>query len=275
MNSEDLKQFDENGYVWVKNVLDIQQVQALRSVLLEAFERRNTNVLNDGIVYYPQMYEVLKNPKFVDALESLLGKPFVVPPHSSAMHNTFGVFHSDTTGAELEGYNFHKDKNYRMVTAAIYLQDNNEFGGGIWLVPGSHRKPDKYVELTKQKHAMREALKKSPARRLLKRLSGDRLFNWNKPLESDPGQVNIPSKAGDAVIWDMRLYHRASAPKAKGSQYDGGKIGLFFTAGANNDITTNAYMQFVMALPANAHLLKTRQRADVSLPPSTDNFIVL
>jgi len=275
MSSANIKDFEEKGYVLVRDVIDAPTVKALRSLLLEEFRRKNINVLNDGIFFYREIYDVLKSPRLVSVLTELLGKPFVVPPHSSAMHDTFGAFHSDTTAVELEGYSFHKDKEYRMVTVAVYLQDNNEYGGGIRLVPGTHRKPDQYVDLIREKNALRARVQKSRLRRLIKRLSRDKLFNWNNLLEEHPDQVNVPSRAGDAVIWDMRLAHRASPAQVEGSQHEGGKIGIFFTAGANNAITTKAYMQFVNTLPANAHLQKTRTSGHVSAPPSTADFLVL
>jgi ectoine hydroxylase-related dioxygenase (phytanoyl-CoA dioxygenase family) len=275
MNSDTVREFDEKGYVLVRDVLDAQTVQRLRRLLLEEFKKQSTNVLNDGIIHYPEFSEILKQPKLVSALVELLGKPFIVPPHSSAMHESFGVFHTDTTGPELKGHSFHKQKEYRMVTVAIYLQDNNEYGGGIWLVPGTHRKPDKYVTLTLEKKAYRDKVAQSPMRKILKRLSRDRLFNWNASLEDEPDQVNVPTKAGDAVIWDMRLAHRAAPAKTAGSQFEGGKIGIFFTAGANNAITTKVYMDFVNSLPANAHLQKTRATPGITLPPATENFVVM
>jgi hypothetical protein len=247
----------------------------LRQLLLPEFKKLGTKVLNDGLIHYPEFSDILNQPKLTSALVELLGKPFVVPPHSSAMHESFGVFHTDTTGPELEGHSFHKQKEYRMVTAAIYLQDNNEYGGGIWLVPGTHRKPDKYVALTLEKKAYRAKVAQSPMRKILKRLSRDRLFNWNASLEDEPGQVNVPTKAGDAVIWDMRLAHRAAPARAAGAQFEGGKIGIFFTAGANNAITTKVYMDFVNSLPANAHLRKTRATPGTVVPPATENFIVI
>jgi ectoine hydroxylase-related dioxygenase (phytanoyl-CoA dioxygenase family) len=275
MREVDVREFEEKGYVLVREVIDKDTVARLRPMLLEALRKRNSNVLDDGIVYYPELYAVLKSPKLVAALGALLGTPFVVPPHTSVMHNSFGVFHADTTVLDLEGWSFHKDKNYRMVTCAVYLQDNNEFGGGIRLIPGTHRKDDAYVALTRRKQEMRKKVEGSRVRRFLKRASRGRLFDWNKELEEHPDQVDVPSKAGDAVIWDMRLAHRASPAKVNGSQLGGGKVGIFFTAGANNDITKRTYMDFVTSLPANAHLTKTRTTPGIAIPPSTESFIVL
>src|SRR4051794_39710762 len=110
MSSDTVREFDEKGYVLVPDVLDAQTVQRLRKLLLGEFKRQSTNVLNDGIIHYPEFSEILNQPRLVSSLVELLGKPFVVPPHSSAMHESFGVFHTDTTGPELEGHSFHKEK---------------------------------------------------------------------------------------------------------------------------------------------------------------------
>ena len=118
-----------------------------------------------------------------------------------------------------------------MVTVGIYLQDNDEYGGGIRFVPGSHRGTDEFVELMKRKIVARESLSNSRVKQILKRLSGGKLFDYQKPFLRRPNEVNVPSKAGDILIWDMRLAHAASHPVVKRPAPYGDKIGVFFTCG--------------------------------------------
>jgi hypothetical protein len=71
MNSDTVREFDEKGYVLVRDVLDAQTVQRPRRLLLEEFKKQNTNVLNDGIIHYPEFSEILNQPKLVSALVEL------------------------------------------------------------------------------------------------------------------------------------------------------------------------------------------------------------
>ncbi len=274
MNDASRQQFEDKGYMLVPGVIGQTTVKALRDFLLPQFEKEKTNVLSDAVIRFPQILDVLKTPKLLEVLGELLGRPFVVPPHSSAEHNRFGVFHADTTGAEISGETFHRDPNYRMVTVAIYLQDNNEYGGGIRLAPGTHSKLDPYVELTKRKAKIREKFNRSPLQQMLKRLTRGKLYDWDKPFRDHPYGEDIPTKAGDALIWDMRIAHRAS-PQLVKAQKGGGKISVFFTAGANNDVTKKDYVKYVYSVLGNAHLKKTRSSAEVAIPPANSDFIIL
>jgi hypothetical protein len=259
--TEDIStQFEQEGCIVIKGVLSAETVQTLRSFFLPVFHAEKTNLLPDAVLRYPEILKILSSRKLVHALTTLLGKKFVVPPYSSVEFNRFGVFHTDTTGAEINNQTFHKENEFRMVTVAVYLQDNNEYGGGIRLAPGTHKLSDPYVELTKQKAAFRQQFKQSPVKQVLKRLTRGRLYDWDKPFREHVRGVDIQSKAGDAVIWDMRMAHRASPPRMKGPAPNGGKVAIFFTCGANNSITTQSYVKYVISIPQNEHLLSQHQR---------------
>lgn len=258
MTGDICTEFTRDGYVIVKDVIGPQTVLALRSFFLPMFQQGEAHVLHDAILHYPQIFDVVSTPKLVRVLTSLLGETFVVPPYSSVEFNRFGLFHTDTTGAEISNQTFHKETDFRIVTVAIYLQDNNEYGGGIRLAPGSHRDLDPYVELTKRKTELRRRVSQSPLRRMLKRLSLGRVYDWNKPFQEHERGIDLPTKAGDAIIWDLRIAHSASPKRAKGPAPDGGKLSIFFNCGANNSITTQAYMKYVVSIPENEFLRRER-----------------
>src|SRR5262249_3919397 len=69
---------------------------------------------------------------------------FIMLPENSATMNTFANrWHKDTTYLELNGHKFHWERDFLMVGAAYYLQDNSpEYGGGLDVEPGSHYQPD-------------------------------------------------------------------------------------------------------------------------------------
>ncbi len=254
---EDIReQFERDGYIVARGVIDAGTVDALRSQFMVVFKQEKARVLFDAVLHYPEIFAVLKSPKLVGALTTLLGERFVFPPESSVTFNHYGWFHTDATGWALRNQTFYEDEQFRMVTVAIYLQDNDEHGGGIHLAPGSHKLPDRYVELTRRKHVLRQKLNESPVRRMLHRLSRGRLYDLTKPFREHERGVDVPSKAGDAIIWDMRLAHRASHPRVKRVPPHGGKLAIFFTCGANNLVTTEAYMKYVLSSPENEYLRK-------------------
>ncbi len=273
MGTKLLQQFEEDGYVHLHNVIDVQEISELRRILEPEFELRKVNYLPDAMLEYPQVMQLLENSRLLAVLKDLLGCPFAIPPHCSAEFNRFGVFHTDTTGAEMGGNDFPRKEGFRMVTVAIYLQDNNEFGGGISLVKGSHAKPDPYIEMTKSKARQRKTFNASPLRRLLKRITRGLLFDWDKPFRAHPDAFDVPSKIGDVVIWDMRMIHRATPPRVAGVSPQGKKIAVFFTCGVNNLLTTEAYMNYATNAPGNTFLRKNRGEGK-TLPSSAEYFIL-
>src|SRR5262249_49635520 len=179
--------------------------------------------------------------------------------------------HTDTTALESAGWMFHRSPGFRAVVMGIYLQDNNEFGGGIRVVPGSHRQPDPYIELIKKKNAYRAAVQKSLIKRTLKRVSRGRMFDWrDERIDNVPGQIDLPTRAGDVAMWDMRLMHRASPQRTKGEGVPGGKIALFYVLGRDNN-TTRTWVEY---LTKSGELQSVRSDGAI-LPPPTPEHIFL
>jgi ectoine hydroxylase-related dioxygenase (phytanoyl-CoA dioxygenase family) len=251
-----LERFERDGYVLVRDVLDVATVRELRRTFLPVFEMTDARVLHDALLAFKRVRDAFEAPKVQSTLAALLGSPYVVPPYSSVAYNGFGVFHTDTTGAEMAGQTFHQQPGFRLVTAALYLQDNTRaYGGGIRLVPGSHRQPDPYPALTLAKRALRRRVQGSRWRTALQRLSRGWLYDWNAAMESAPGAVDIASRAGDLVLWDVRIIHRATpAPAGPGA----GKLALFFMAGRDDALIRGPYLDYVRSLPENVFLRHPR-----------------
>jgi Phytanoyl-CoA dioxygenase (PhyH) len=276
--AEDIRdRFHRDGYAVVRSVISAAEVAALRARLLPVFRPeqnggKKVHTIVDTALEDPGILDVLRRPALVEALTAVLGEGFVVPPHSSVSWELYGVFHTDTTGAEMSGQTFHKDPSFRMVTVAIYLQDNDQYGGGIRLAAGTHTQPDRYVALTRRKARIREQLRTSAVRRRLRQLSGGRLYDYERDYEHPAGR-DIVEPAGTAIFWDMRLVHRASHPTVKTAPPDGGKIVMFFTCGASNPVTTDAYMKYMRSVPENAYLLRPRRLPDPASAPR--EFVLL
>jgi hypothetical protein len=245
-----LERFERDGYVLVRDALDIPTVRELRRTFLPVFELTDARVLHDALLAFKRVRDAFEAPKVQYTLATLLGSPFVAPPYSSVAYNGFGVFHTDTTGAEMAGQTFHRSPDFRLVTAALYLQDNTRtLGGGITLVPGSHRQPDPYPVLTRDKHARRQLVTGSRWRQAVKRWSGGWLYDWNAPFASAEGAIDIASRAGDLVVWDVRIVHRATPAHGLAS-----KLALFFMAARDTAVIRGPYLDYVCSLPENPFL---------------------
>jgi hypothetical protein len=158
----------------------------------------------------------------VEVLRGLLGSDFVVVREAACHLNQFGGWHKDTSTQETAGRTFHRDKDYLMVEAAYYLQDNtSEYGGGLDVEPGSHREPDQFVALRKPGILRKVAIK---------------LGKYDTDKQADAlvrRPHTIPSKAGDLVIFDFRISHRATQPRIRPVPGPHEKIAIFCACSAN------------------------------------------
>lgn len=269
--NEDIERFDEEGYVLVRDVFNRTTILEWRQKFLDDLRAKQSRLLVDTVISYPELRSALAVAKLNAALNKLLGKPFVVLPLSSIDHGRFGGFHTDTTGSEMAGWSFHKQPDFRIVVLGIYLQENGDHGGGLRIVPKSHRHPDPFVELISKKHEYRKSIDRSPVKRTLRRLSRDRLFNWREPLlDNFPNQIDIPTRIGDALIWDMRLVHRASPQRVEGDAQPGGKVAVFYQLGKNNEPT----MQQIQYYKEIGEIQNKRSAATI-VPQSTENLIFM
>jgi len=219
--STDLKaDFERDGYVVVPNALSSQEVQELRDFFLPildadpAYEGDTKLVRMDIAARYPETRFLLWKPEVVQSIRTLLGDDFLFLPEMAVHDTHFGHWHKDTDSPNAAGLDFVAAPDYRMVEVAFYLQDNDEHGGGLDVVPGSH---EVWPE------GRRDRLKQRLARR--------------KPY-------SIPSRAGDLVLFDFRTDHRAT-PAHKGALTGRDrKIAIFFAASANNE-HARAYIDYL------------------------------
>ncbi len=258
------RQFDRDGYVVVSNVLSDKQIRVMRQAIADRISAKSTGVyqqpsellqkvytqepakgiLSDLFVNCPETLDVVCNEKVSTALKVILGDPFVMLPDSTAHWGYYNILHTDTTTAEQQGWMYHKEDDYRIVVVGIYLQDNQGDGGGLYLVPGTHKEPDPFVKLRKELPGKQAKLQRSVLKRVLRAVSGNRLYNYEKPFLDHPRGFDVPSKAGDVLIFDMRLLHRSSFPKQKGHTPEGGKMSIFVHASRNNRHVEN-YVNYI------------------------------
>lgn len=229
--------YDQDGFVVVPQVLERNQHMALRAFLTERFQRPphlraphdDEFFLFDLYSREPELRWLLFHPPALAALRALLGGDVVVLRENLAQREQFGHWHKDTTNQERAGHRFHYEPDFRMLSIVYYLQDDTaDRGGGLEVDPGSHR------ELT------------------------DRYTRHPRPGPAEPGPTSpasaarVPSRAGDMVVFDFRLTHRASrgaTPRPPGPD----KIGLFQTFSTASP-HVDRYQDFIARRPAYRYL---------------------
>jgi hypothetical protein len=248
--------FERDGFILVREVLTKQEVRSLREFLIAALERHEaiTN-LHTGIqtgttscrAIWPYFYQtnpdwfgIFCNARIVEPLHRLLGDPFVLTRDSIAHWGYFPDWHTDTTTSEVAGKLLHRDPDWRMLTVGIYLQSS----GGLCVVPGSQRASDPFVEMRKNRGAT--GLPVDPAQ-------------WSSPTALD-----ISTEPGDAVVFDMRLIHRASKTASMTSAAEScQKLAVFSRVSRNIPAHVADYsdFQFNGASVGESNLPKLRERA--------------
>lgn len=213
LSEEQVNFFHENGYLLVPNVLSKEEVTWLRTRMLNILgsgdwkkSPYNTEkVIATVFDTFPEFIEPILNEKAIEAVRSVLKNTPVLMPETAIHYKVYTGWHKDTTCIEKAGESFHQQEEAMILECGYYLQDNNELGGGLTVMPGSHKHSDYFVDWT--------APKLSFFGRLKRKLG---LYNEEKDTRVNPNAhtiVDIPSKAGDLVLFNMKTNHRATIPK--------------------------------------------------------------
>jgi ectoine hydroxylase-related dioxygenase (phytanoyl-CoA dioxygenase family) len=207
------REFSENGFIILRNVYSEESCDKLRTQILNKFDELKTidpkqidHCLTQSQLFsIPYFWKILVHEKIVQALKTILEPKYSLIPNFNVQKNKFGLsqvsiakipipnrhgWHIDA-GAEPFDPD-HVAADYQFVKCGLYLQDNDpEFGGGIDVVPGSH------------KLLFRTGIKRLDGKvRLYKGKLGV-IFN-NK---------TVPIKKGDVLIFHSFLMHAATHPK--------------------------------------------------------------
>jgi ectoine hydroxylase-related dioxygenase (phytanoyl-CoA dioxygenase family) len=259
----ELQRFETDGYVVIPGVLSDAQVAQRRSLLDGEFESRAVRPGDSDVrpglaagtgvavrqaifTWYPETRYILTHPPILGAIRSLLGDDFVFLPGESANLAGYRHWHKDTTMLDNAGEDFHHAADFNLVTCAIYLQPNDEYGGGLDVVPGSHNEPDHTPPPAKPSFAQRAAVKMGV------RLPGRTTY---RPPQEEDGALSIPSRPGDLVIFNFRINHMASQPSACAPHAiprDRRKFAVFFNASVNNP-NVASYVDFLVRVSPHLH----------------------
>ncbi|CAN5857862.1 hypothetical protein BH11MYX2_BH11MYX2_30020 [soil metagenome] len=222
--SEIRSDLERDGYAIVRDVFTTPQILRLRADLLEIFDGspmepgdrprsdKGAGLRVELAARYPALRWLLVHPPLLAALRTVLGEDFVYLPEMSAHDSGYGGWHKDTTSQESVGHRFQWDPDFRMVEAAIYLQDNHPlYAGGLDVIPGSHKKPDRFIGTKTLRERVENRFTLTTAQR------------------------RLPTRVGDLLLFDFRIDHRATqrvplltVPPAHR------KLAVFFACSANN-----------------------------------------
>ncbi|TKC56954.1 phytanoyl-CoA dioxygenase family protein [Pedobacter hiemivivus] len=177
--------FNANGYVIVKNVFTIEEVEKFRQLAYQTLEEDKSNKLVKKVVsdlkdvYYPKgdllsksLNEVLLSDKILKIAETILEeKPVYFQDSTYQIGIGDRGFHRDNVDRIAnQGEDWQGD--YDIIRIGVYMQDHDKFSGGLKVVKKSH-----------------------------KGIDGKRVF--------------IDSKAGDVVVWNLRTLHSGNAARLK------------------------------------------------------------
>lgn len=217
--------YERDGYAMVPRVFTVPQIRSLRRDLLGIFDAPATlpgdlprrpngaGVRVELAARYPALRWLLVHPPLLAAIRSVLGDDFVFLPEMSAHDSGYGGWHKDTTSQESVGHRFQWDPDFAMLEAAIYLQDNHRlYAGGLDVIPGSHRQPDRYIK---------------PATSLVDRVKGR--------VDHARHRRTLRTQVGDLLLFDFRIDHRATQPvPLVPIPSSHRKLAVFFACSANN-----------------------------------------
>ncbi|NBU58729.1 MAG: hypothetical protein EBS23_02910 [Betaproteobacteria bacterium] len=166
----------------------------------------------------PELFAaLLRSPALWDGLrEALRTRSVTFLPETAFHSNGYGDWHKDTGAQEKAGHYFHWTPYYGVFTVALYFQENTPLhAGGLDVIPGSHQ------------------IKKA--------------FTPG----SGPVPLSVPSALGDAVVFDMRIDHKASWPAEKDLKPE--KIAAYFSVCAPHS-GGDLYLRFLRSRPDYTYL---------------------
>ena len=253
LNKADTRDFfDEHGFALFRNIFSPDEVKKMRETLNKLFSAKATfpgdwdnkdwikALRADLFNRYPELRWVFYKTEIHQALQKVLGHDIGFVPESVAHYKGYGNWHKDTTSQENDGVKIQYEPDWLMVECAIYLQDNSElYGGGLDVVPGSHRNQEDQFINSKGLGYISSAINrvKVPVVQTIKTKNG----------------YHIPSKAGDFVFFNKKLDHRASPCAAADMPKEKEKLAIFFIGGVNNQHLLE-YTNYITTRPSYLYM---------------------
>lgn len=210
LNTAQISAYHQHGFLRVEQLLTLAEITQLRQDAIEVFQA--PALTRDTIYKRSNLYKrnaafkwLLYYPPVVAILKVLVGDDYYTAEESFAAHHAFySDWHTDTAYYDLSKQRFHLEPDFFMLNVAFYLQNNDpQYGGGLEVIPGSHHQPVANPQTNPHILARRYA---------------------------------IPHQAGDLVLFDHKLMHRATQPVVPVEQIPPNKqkLALFWSISRNN-----------------------------------------
>jgi len=196
LTSDQIQKFHEDGYLLVKGLFTPEEIEKFRKGCAE-------RVPGDTLAN-PTFEKFSLSDKVLGVVRSLLGDEIVYPCLSQTRVNDipkrFGsrYFHVDSFPDDLNYNNF-----FPILNTGIYLQDHAHYSGGLKILPKSHNFDR--INIKTVSEWLRFTLK------ALINLDFKKLNLLLIPKKS----VNVPTQAGDFLIWTTRVHHSGYAKRLK------------------------------------------------------------
>ncbi len=188
--------FHKNGYLHLKSFFTQEEVVSFR---------KGCQLDKPGDSMCTQEFRhIMFSPKIIGVMKDILGEEIIYPGLSltrtgdSPKKVGSRKFHADTEGDDLEF-----SHPYPVINTGIYLQDHKNYSGCLKISPGSHKWPCVLTESITQSLKL---IIKSLLRGEFKKAYN--ILNLHK-------SVNIPSEAGDLIIWYVRTHHSGYGVRLK------------------------------------------------------------
>ena len=266
-------QLSSKGFVVLQSMLQHAEISGYRERLSGIFASPPAPQYGDSAMVrvtilprYEWLAELFFSDRVQSSLHELFGEEYVLFPDNSVMDSQYGDWHTDTTSSELAGQTFRQNPDFGVFNVAFYFQANDEHGGGLDVVPGSHLRDDTFLEKVRLKNeayrlaqaapAGREKRRHTPIRDLLRPFVPERLLAARrrhlasealptKEQSNQPGEFTIAQRSGDLVVFDLRLSHKASWPRDRAPiPAAARKFALFVICGRNN-ATSRQYRDYL------------------------------
>ena len=264
-----LKNLRQQGYHVLPGLLSPDRVKEVRSLLKEKFEERFTDeelerddTIPDHLCVFPELMNTFFNDRLLESIRISLGDQFVLLS-TSCIRNSYKRMHTDLTTAESVGATFHFLPDFNCITIGIYLQDCDAQGGGLFVVPESHKKRDPLVK----SRLLEQGIGVPWHGKITHKLTQGKYPVYDDYSAFEGGGINIPSKAGDAVIFDMRLLHRGSKAIEKRELT---KYALFYHLSAVGE-SCDQHIKFLFSKHGHCYLREPRNNLKLLQQKASEN----
>ena len=205
-------QYREEGYYLASGIYTPADIERIRELITAhesnggwlAAPNSNDHLTTDIYERIPGLAELVFNDNYLRIVAELFAPDPIILAEPAIHKSRYYYWHKDSTFIDEQAEDYHWKDDFAAAMTVLYLQDNHpEYGGGITLVPGTHREPDFYHRIPQMTILERGVLK-------AKKLAGVSHFDR---MDRHPELRPIPSQAGDVLILDMRLDHKGTPAK--------------------------------------------------------------